>query len=288
MFFNVHAVSVANAFIFFVGTFIMNSYFKCMNLKIHAVAFTPDDFNSLSPFMSSSPSLLELVALEALYNSTNGEHWYDERQDSNFPGRWFESEDVCSWYGVLCNDENRVQNITLEQVKLVGSLPSEIGYLSHLIDLKLRGDGLYGTLPTELGLLEDLQYLRLYDTQISGSLPSEIGEMSSMRAIDIIWSDISGTIPTEIGNLENMVIFQIGIGGVSGSIPTEIGRMTRLKYFSLLQNEVQNLPTQFGLLDNLHWLYLYNNNINSTIPTELSNAENLIVLDLSVSFVLIS
>ena len=117
MFFNVHAVSVANVFVFFVGTLIMNSYFKCMNLKIHALAFTPDDFNTLSPFTSpsQSSSSLDLIALEALYNSTNGEHWYDGLlQDSHIPVKWFESEDVCSWYGVLCNDQNRVQNITLE------------------------------------------------------------------------------------------------------------------------------------------------------------------------------
>ena len=121
MFFNVHAVSVANnVFIFFVGTFIMNSYFKCMNLNIHALALTPDDLNTLSPFMSpsSSPSSssLDLIALEALYNSTNGEHWYDRLQyyPIEIPVKWFESEDVCSWYGVLCNDQHRVQNITLE------------------------------------------------------------------------------------------------------------------------------------------------------------------------------
>ena len=115
---HVRAMLAVDVFMFLVGTFIIHSCFmnhKCTNLEIHAQAFTPDNSYTLS--QSQSQSRLDLVALEALYNSTNGAHWmylYDGRPGLMHYGRWFESEDVCSWYGVLCNDQNRVQTITLE------------------------------------------------------------------------------------------------------------------------------------------------------------------------------
>ena len=64
---------------------------------------------------------------------------------------------------------------------LNGTIPTEIGLLSNLEDLNLRGGhdgfGLAGTMPSECGLLTKLIGFDVHRNELTGSLPTELGNL---------------------------------------------------------------------------------------------------------------
>jgi len=56
----------------------------------------------------------------------------------------------------------------------IGTLPSEIGLLTSLIDLNLENNDFTGTIPSEIGLLTGLNFFSLSNNLLSGSIPSEV------------------------------------------------------------------------------------------------------------------
>ena len=65
------------------------------------------------------------AALVALYNSTGGASW-------RFSGNWLSNLPVGLWYGVETNSDNRVVGLYLEDNRLTGRIPSELGDLAEL------------------------------------------------------------------------------------------------------------------------------------------------------------
>ena len=69
---------------------------------------TPGYEKVLSLAQENCGEALDLAALIALYNSTNGDYW-------NINDNWL-SEEVphCDWHGVYCNVSNRVNGLNLQ------------------------------------------------------------------------------------------------------------------------------------------------------------------------------
>jgi hypothetical protein len=67
----------------------------------------------------------EFDAMVQVYYALQGSAWV--RADG-----WAASADPCSWYGVTCNQRNRVTGIDLDGNNLVGTFPSEMLLLSQL------------------------------------------------------------------------------------------------------------------------------------------------------------
>ncbi|CAN1268590.1 Leucine-rich repeat protein 1 [Linum perenne] len=83
--------------------------------------------------------------------------------------------DPCTWSHVTCNNDNRVTRLSLEDNKLNGEIPAELGNLKNLIALDLYNNRLNGSIPTELGNLKNLVALDLFNNSLSGSIPSSLG-----------------------------------------------------------------------------------------------------------------
>lgn len=74
-----------------------------------------------------------------------------------------------------------------------GTIPSEVGQLTNLTDLRIaRSDQtdrpggectscLNGALPTEVGLLTGLNRLWLFENSLDGAFPTEIGRLTQLR-----------------------------------------------------------------------------------------------------------
>jgi hypothetical protein len=71
--------------------------------------------------------------------------------------------------------------------------PQRDAALGALNDMRLPG-----THPLDLGWLTGLEWVSLGGNRLSGSLPTSIGLWANLTSIQIAWNQLSGTIPTSI------------------------------------------------------------------------------------------
>ena len=142
------------------------------------------------------PWFADRNVLVVLYNSTDGPNW---RISTN----WLTDNDPWTWHGVTVTN-GRVTGVYLEGNNLTGTIPAELGNLSHLTHLYLASNRLSGPIPPELGDLSNLSQLTLADNQLSGSIPSELGNLSKLRLIHIAENQLSGPIPVALADLHSL------------------------------------------------------------------------------------
>ena len=227
-----------------------------------------------SPTVAPTAATTEREALVALYNATNGPHWYDNTN-------WLSDKPLRQWYGVNTDSNGRVTHLSLSDNNLGGFIPAELGNLVNLTHLQLYNSRLIGSIPPELGNLANLTHLRLYNTRLSGSIPSELGNLTNLRYLSLFRNRLSGSIPPELGNLANLTHLSLNSNRLSGSIPAELGNLANLTHLQLFGNELSgSIPPELGNLTQLYWLSIGHNQFSGTIPAELGNLTNLTELGL--------
>ena len=213
-------------------------------------------------------------ALVALYNATNGRNW--EKNDN-----WLSNKRVADWHGVTVSNE-RVTGLNLGDNRLRGTIPSELGDLSSLRELKLPGNQLAGTIPTELGDLSNLRELNLLGNQLTGNIPSELGNLSSLTQLDLAYNRLAGTIPLELGNLSSLTGLGLSANQLMGAIPPELSDLSGLRRLNLFDNQLTgNIPSELGNLSSLTYLALTQNQLTGAIPPALGNLSHLTQLHLA-------
>ncbi len=245
-------------------------------------------------------------SLNALYTSTNGDHWHD---NSNWDFTSIPSvEELNQWYGVSTS-EGWLEELNLSRNNLVGMIPSEISGLTELDALYLSGNHLTGPIPDGFTRLSELRRLQLGNNSLSGSIPHELGNLSNLEWLSLFQNSLSGSIPPSIGNLLNLEHLNLETNSLSGQIPPEIGNLSSLEWLGLRKNFLTgSIPTEFGDLSNvsiidlgenslsgsipaeltnlskLEWLVLPENSLSGTIPTEIGRITTLELLDLEENF----
>jgi len=168
----------------------------------------------------------------------------------------------------------------------IASLPSGIGELQNLNDLKLSFTCNLVTLPEEIGKLSNLISLDLCGSGIA-SLPSGIGRLKSLKNLNLFETHDLVTLPTEIGNLTNLIALNLG-GSRTASLPSGIGGLQSLKYLTLSHTKhLVTLPEEIGKLTNLISLDLYGSSIAS-LPSGIGGLQSLKDLDLSLTLNLVT
>lgn len=220
-------------------------------------------------------------------------------------GLWIETTRQCNWPNIICNggyieeifmnSYNVSGNIATEigllpklinfdsnYMSYTGTIPTEIGKLSYLRTLYLRGYAqtrsffLSGTIPSELGKLKNLTDLLISSNGLSGTIPTEMGGMSKLRYMDMFDNELTGEIPSELGNLPKIILIAVNGNKLNGTIPTELGGMSTLKYLQLLDNSFNStLPSELGNLASLVEFDIRRNAFYDTIPTTFGNLANL-------------
>ena len=228
-----------------------------------------DNFSLFAVGASTVSIPAQREALVALYNATGGPNWTNNTN-------WLTDNDISTWYGVIVFN-GQVTRLVLSENSLSGNLPSELGNLTNLEDLSLRGNHqLSGSIPTELGNLNNLRVLSLGYNQLSGSIPTELGNLNNLSTLTLSYNQLSGSIPTELGNLTNLGYLNLRGNQLSGSIPTELGNLNNLTFMGLGINQLSGeIPTELGNLTNLTYLNFRENQLSGTIPPELGELSNL-------------
>ena len=213
-------------------------------------------------------------ALEAFYDSTNGEEWDDS-------GIWGSPNPLADWPGVTVGEDGRVIELDLWAKGLTGEIPPELGDLSNLEVLELSENGLTGEIPSELGDLSYLVHLSLWGNQLMGEIPPELGNLSNLDVLDLSDNQLTGEIPLELGDLSYLVHLSLWGNQLTGEIPSELGKLYDLEYLDLSNNQLSGeIPPELGNLSNLEDLDLWGNQLTGEVPPELGNLSNLEELDL--------
>ena len=119
-------------------------------------------------------------------------------------------------------------------------------------DLNLKNNKLSGSIPPELGNLSHLENLIMSKNHLSGSIPPELGNLSNLQRVDLSWNELSGSIPPELGNLGNLQRIDLSRNHLSGSIPAELGNINFLNGLKLNGNQLSSeIPTSLINLTHL-------------------------------------
>jgi len=113
--------------------------------------------NVIATFAQTNCDHPDYAPLAALYEATDGDNWTTSWDLSNC--------DVCSYFGITCDENSRVSRIELDENNLTGFIPSEIGEFTNLVSLDLAENTLSGSIPSSIGQLTTLTGLMLTANQ---------------------------------------------------------------------------------------------------------------------------
>ncbi|KAK9269488.1 hypothetical protein L1049_001263 [Liquidambar formosana] len=183
----------------------------------------------------------------------------------------------CNWFGIHCNLNGEVDQISLKSVDLQGPLPSNFQSLKYLNTLILSSTNLTGTIPKEFGEYLELGLIDLSDNSISGEIPVEICRLSKLKSFSLNTNFLEGEIPSDIGNLSSLTYLTLYDNQLSGEIPKSIGKLTKLEVFRAggNQNLKGELPWEIGNCTNLVMLGLAETSISGSLPLSIGKLKRI-------------
>ena len=102
---------------------------------------------------------------------------------------------------------------------MTGEIPSELGSLTNLVQLRLNDNQLTGEIPAELGRLANLERLWLHSNQLTGEIPSELGSLTNLVQLRLNDNQLTGEIPSELGRLTNLAVLHLSGNQLTGCVP---------------------------------------------------------------------
>ncbi len=226
-----------------------------------------------------SDSLVQ-EALKALYTSTAGPSWSSPTGWTSDPGIEILCPDPVAvpeiiTHGVVCDGNDNVVELVLNDNNLVGTIPAEIGNLSNLVRLKLQNNKLNGNIPSELGLLSKLVELRLFNNELEGSIPESLTDLTNLLYLDLYDNQLSGQLPVGLGKLTRLWYFYINGNKFIGDLPSDLINMGSIStdrlYLDLNWNAVISQDATLNSFINANHINLTSYEDSQTLaPTSVS------------------
>jgi len=228
---------------------------------------------------STCDPIADYQALRALYLSTNGDGWFNKvkwpdealfNSNPTTPPTGFENLD--DWQWVTTNADGCVEKLLLFANKLDGTIPVEIGNLTHLKILRLELNSLLtGSIPNSIGNLTDLRIFWAFNDNLNGNVPIDIANLSQLKELRLGGNELTGAIPPLLGDLTDLKILHLGSNNLSGNIPQQLGNLTNLQQLFLHRNQLTGeIPAQFSNLSALQYLGLNSNDLSGCYDPSLS------------------
>ena len=199
---------------------------------------------------------------------------------SDVPLNWDAGRPITEWDGItIGGTPGRVRALELWYGGLAGAIPPELGQLTELRTLTLRGfraispgNQLFGPIPAELGNLRSLRSMRLSGNLLSGPIPVELGGLPLLEYLDLSGNELTGPLPAELENLASLQFLDLSHNLLSGSIPSDLGSLRSLRALLLGRNQLTGpIPAELRLLHNLWWIWLDGNQLTGSLPEELED-----------------
>ncbi|CAI9097326.1 OLC1v1033720C1 [Oldenlandia corymbosa var. corymbosa] len=195
---------------------------------------------------------------------------------------WNDSVHFCKWVGVTCGHlHQRVTNLNLSSLGLVGSLSPHVGNLTFLSGINLELNSFRGPIPSEIGNLFRLRHLNLTNNSFSGELPPQLSNCSNLVLLRLGWNSLTGKVPFQLGSLPKLERLHLHYNNFIGSIPETFGNLSSIKTLSLAGNHFQGtIPESLGKLSSLLFLGLGVNQLSGVIPPSIFNISSLVTFTL--------
>eukprot|EP00526_Cylindrotheca_closterium_P004041 CAMPEP_0113645640 /NCGR_PEP_ID=MMETSP0017_2-20120614/24067_1 /TAXON_ID=2856 /ORGANISM="Cylindrotheca closterium" /LENGTH=1191 /DNA_ID=CAMNT_0000557407 /DNA_START=1 /DNA_END=3576 /DNA_ORIENTATION=- /assembly_acc=CAM_ASM_000147 len=246
--------------------------------------------------------LEERFALIALYMATSSEGFSAESDWKEKRGFLTPDVSVCEWnlggFGVFCDADGRVVDISLDENGMSGVLPKELSRLSMMETLSLASNRISGSIPASLFTMKHLYSLVLSNNQLTGDIPesrnkalqilnlshnykltgqipASLTQQTSLKHLALLGTNIGGTIP-EFASESDIEFVALADSRIGGSIPSSLTTLPNLRYLYLIENALSgSVPTDFGSENILQHLYLSGNELTGSIPSELKDLRRL-------------
>ncbi|XP_050940198.1 probable LRR receptor-like serine/threonine-protein kinase At3g47570 [Cucumis melo] len=196
---------------------------------------------------------------------------------------WNDSVHFCDWAGVTCSPTIRkVMVLNLEARQLTGSIPSSLGNLTHLTEIRLGDNNFLGPIPQELGKLLLLRHLNLSFNDFDGEVASNISHCTELLVLELSLNEFVGQIPHQFFTLSKLERLGFGGNNLVGTIPPWIGNFSSLTRLSFALNNFQgSIPSELGRLSRLKLFSVYGNYLTGTVPPSIYNITSLTYFSLT-------
>nr|QAS62480.1 LRR receptor-like kinase family protein [Sedum alfredii] len=186
-------------------------------------------------------------------------------------------QNPCNWFGIRCDSNGDVVDLSLKLIDLRGSVPSNFQALKFLTTLVLSSTNLTGSIPKQIGDYQELTVIDLSDNSLTGEIPSEICGLSKLETLALNTNSLENGIPENIGNLTNLVYLTLYDNQLSGRIPKSIGNLAKLETFRAggNQNLKGEVPWEIGNCSNLVILGLAETSVSGSLPTTIGKLKRL-------------
>lgn len=101
----------------------------------------------------------------------------------------------CRWPGVTCNEERHITEINWAREELTGTIPPELGLLTHLSSLDIAQNNLKGNIEP-LYNLDKLKLAYLFENYLTGTISAELENCRNLTRFFAGHNQLSGSIPT--------------------------------------------------------------------------------------------
>ncbi|MQL90775.1 hypothetical protein Taro_023370 [Colocasia esculenta] len=136
----------------------------------------------------------------------------------------------CTWNSIICDKDNHVISVTLNNMGFTGTLSPRIWVLKTLNVLSLPGNKITGQIPKEFGNLSNLMNLNLENNHLTGEIPDSLGDLTKLQILSLSRNNLSGSIPGSFSKLSNLNDIRLDFNNLSGLVPDSLFRVARYNF----------------------------------------------------------
>ncbi|KAF5178513.1 Leucine-rich repeat receptor-like protein kinase pepr2 [Thalictrum thalictroides] len=164
----------------------------------------------------------------------------------------------------LFNSEMVLIHILFDENKFTGEIPSTLGAVTTLENLRLDRNSLSGTVPSNLNNLTTLSELHLANNRLTGPIP-DLSLLNSLNYVDLSNNSFDKSeAPRWFSNLQSLTTLVMENGNLQGSVPEMLFGLPQLNQVKLKNNQFNGtLDLRSNISQQLQLVDLENNDISS-------------------------
>jgi hypothetical protein len=112
------------------------------------------------------------------------------------------------------------RELWLHRMPLTGTIPSDLGHIRGIHDLRLSSTDLHGTIPDEIYNLTDIWRLDLFDANFTGTISPKIEQLTKLGVLRIKDNSFTGTLPAVLGNMSELERIWLEGNNFIGEVPS--------------------------------------------------------------------